>query len=241
MTPANDVSGPILTPRPWIVGHRGVAAEALENSLESLQLAVTQRADMIEFDVQLTADDRLVAFHDWDLLRLANRPEIVEESPLALLVELMPSLSTLEEILTSLPESMPLNVELKYRIADSEQFTRALVEALGDRQRILLSSFEWDLLAVVRTALPEVAMAPLGEETPEALLDAAERLSAWAVHCHYPLATPELIQTAAAAGWPVLVYTVNEANLARALFEAGVAGVFADAPGQLRRELQRAL
>lgn len=222
---------------PWIIGHRGVAAEELENSLESLRLAVTQKADMIELDVQLTADGRLVAFHDWDLERLAGGPEVVEESPYARLVDRFPRISTLPEIFAGLPDAMPLNVELKRRRADPRALVKALGDALGDRDRILLSSFDWQLLDAVAEALPERPLAPIGDGSAAELLGAAERLGAWSVHCHQRLAEPGLLAAAAAAERPVLAYTVNDVATARRLIESGVAGLFTDAPGRLRREL----
>ena len=224
-------------PPPWIVGHRGVAAEALENTLESLELAVAQGADMIELDVQLSADGQLVAFHDWSLERLAGSVEVVEESPLELLAERFPRLATLPRILDTLPAAMPLNVEIKRRHADARTLVRALGAALGGRERILLSSFDWQLLEVVRRGRPERPLAPIGDGSADELLEAAELLDAWSVHCHRRLAEVDLIAAAAEAGRPVLAYTVNEAVAARELVARGVRGLFTDAPGRLRREL----
>lgn len=222
---------------PWIVGHRGVAAEALENTLESLELAVAQGADMIELDVQLTADGHLAAFHDWDLERLAGAGEVVEESSLELLIERFPRLATLPRILDALPAAMPLNVEIKRRRADARALVRALASALGGRERILLSSFDWPVLEAVRRGLPDRPLAPIGDGSAGELLEAAERLDAWSVHCHHRLAEVELIAAAADRGRPVLAYTVNEAATARELVARGVRGLFTDAPGRLRREL----
>ena len=227
----------IESERPWIVGHRGVAAEATENTLASFELAIDQRADMVELDVQLTADDRLIAFHDWDLTRLAGRPEVVEETAARELATLLPDSSSLPEILSALPEEIPLNVELKRRHADPESFVTSLNAALGDRERILLSSFDWELLELVHRRCPERHLAPLAHESTDGLLEAAERLGAWSVHCHWRLAEPALVT---ATPLPVLVYTVNDAAVARELFARGVAGVFTDAAAKLRHDLKAA-
>ncbi len=219
---------------PWIIGHRGVAGEALENSLPSLLRAVDQHADMIELDVQLTGDGELAVFHDWDLERLAGQTEVVEESSLERLVELFDAISTLDEVFEALPTEQPLNVELKRRHARPQAFAERLAVALSDRPRILLSSFDWRLLEAARAVLPDRPVAPLGNESGPDLLEAAARLDAWSVNCHHDLADHELIE---GANRPVLVYTVNDHDQARALFDRGVAGVFTDIPGALRREL----
>jgi glycerophosphoryl diester phosphodiesterase len=50
--------------RVQILAHRGSSAYAPENTLAAFRLAVEQRADWLELDVQQTRDGQLVAFHD---------------------------------------------------------------------------------------------------------------------------------------------------------------------------------
>jgi glycerophosphoryl diester phosphodiesterase len=238
---AIDTRGPLngsslLTqPAPWIVGHRGAAEDATENTLESLELAVTQGADMVELDVQLTADGQLVAFHDATLERLAGSEESVEGSVRERLQSRFSSLASLPEILRALPSSTPLNIELKCREADPERLVARLALDLDRRQRVLISSFDHELLAMVRCLLPGRSLAPLGKHSADELLAAADELNAWSVHCHRRLAAEVL--AGESAGRPVLAYTVNEAAQARGLLELGVSGLFTDAPGRLRAEL----
>jgi glycerophosphoryl diester phosphodiesterase len=49
---------------PIVVAHRGASRRALENSLEAFSLSLADRADMIEFDVRLSADGEAVVIHD---------------------------------------------------------------------------------------------------------------------------------------------------------------------------------
>src|SRR3990172_532032 len=49
---------------PIVVAHRGASRRALENSLEAFSLSLADRADMIEFDVRLSADGEPVVVHD---------------------------------------------------------------------------------------------------------------------------------------------------------------------------------
>jgi glycerophosphoryl diester phosphodiesterase len=238
-----------LPSRPWIVGHRGAAGEAPENSLAGLRLAVDQGADMVELDLQLAADGRLVAFHDWNLLRLNGRDSVVERSPWSVLRELELEgswegvwhrwhLVTLPEILQALPQELPLNCELKRQAADREQYCLALTDALGERSQVLLSSFDWTLLHEVGRRLPGVPVAPLAKKGWRALLQAAEDLSAFSVHCERRLAGPRMMAQARQAGQPVLTYTVNRPSCARRLLRRGVSGLITDHPGRLRKQLE---
>lgn len=55
--------------RPLLVGHRGAMAIAPENTLVSFEAGVQSGADIVEMDVQLTADGQVVVFHDTTLER----------------------------------------------------------------------------------------------------------------------------------------------------------------------------
>ncbi len=254
-----------LPPPPWIAGHRGVAGEAMENTLESFERAVAQDVDLLEFDVQLSADGELVVFHDWDLRRLGGLRLAVEACEGARLREValrsppepgrwgpgarsvLPAgapdhqeaarIPLLREVLALRPAALLLNLELKRRTADRARFAEAVLAETAGCEPLLFSSFDWDLLAELRRRAPQVCLAPLASRRPGLLLEAGRNLRAWSLHAHRRIASRALVKRAAAGGRPVLVYTVNEAAVARELFALGVSGVFTDFPGKLRREL----
>src|SRR5260370_1111588 len=62
-----------------VIGHRGAASLAPENTFAGFDMALAMGVDGIETDVQRTKDGKLVLFHD-DLLTLCK---IKEKSPLA--------------------------------------------------------------------------------------------------------------------------------------------------------------
>jgi glycerophosphoryl diester phosphodiesterase len=76
------------TPLPEIIAHRGNAAEFPENTLQSLSSAVELGVRHLEFDVQLTADKVPVVIHDGDLMRVADREDIVQDLAWARLAEI---------------------------------------------------------------------------------------------------------------------------------------------------------
>jgi glycerophosphoryl diester phosphodiesterase len=238
-----------MPPPPWIVGHRGAAGEAPENTLESFRLAVEQGADMVELDLQLTADGILVAFHDRDLHLLNQEAVPIESLTLDQLADavyldrrgnkrLGLSIPTLATTIETLPTDLPLNLELKRYGADQERLVSALDREISGREQLLVSSFDWDLLALVRRRLPDRQVAPIAEKDGDALLQAAQELEAFSVHSDWRIARHTLIHQARAAGRSTLVYTVNQQDLARKLLARGVSGLFSDHPGRLRRQLE---
>lgn len=78
--------------RPWsrsdprmrksvLIAHRGGAAEGYENTLSTFRRAVSGGADMLELDVHLTSDGKVVVAHDQHLLRLTGINRNIRDLP----------------------------------------------------------------------------------------------------------------------------------------------------------------
>ena len=59
-----------------LIAHRGASAYAPEHTLEAYRLAITQGADFVEQDLQVTRDGILVCVHDRYLERTTNVEEV---------------------------------------------------------------------------------------------------------------------------------------------------------------------
>ena len=68
--------------RPLNFGHRGFAGQYPENTILSYQKAIEAGANVLEMDVQLTRDNKLVVFHDDTLDRMTNGNGKVQEKSL---------------------------------------------------------------------------------------------------------------------------------------------------------------
>jgi len=66
-----------------IIAHRGASGTVPENTELAIHTAIISRADLIEIDVQLTADGHIVLFHDRDLQRLTGRAQRIADLDLA--------------------------------------------------------------------------------------------------------------------------------------------------------------
>jgi glycerophosphoryl diester phosphodiesterase len=65
--------------RPLIGGHRGNPAEHPENTMRSFRSAIAAGCDLIECDVHLSSDGRLVVIHDHTLERTTNGKGLVRD------------------------------------------------------------------------------------------------------------------------------------------------------------------
>ena len=233
---------------PIIVGHRGACGEAAENTLASIALAIQQSADMIEIDLHLTSDGVLLASHDCDLSRTAGMTMNVEESLYEELRHINvaqyftghepATMPRVEEVLDAIPRDFPINLELKCEGAIPEAYVDAFVRSIRGWRGLLVSSFDWNLLFHLRRVLPEVPIAPLAGENAADLPAVARALRATSAHCSELTITPEIV---ASLDVPCLVYTVNEIEVAEALFAMGVAGVFTNFPGRFAAHFRAAV
>ncbi|HRC27440.1 MAG TPA: glycerophosphodiester phosphodiesterase family protein, partial [Alphaproteobacteria bacterium] len=73
---------------PSLIGHRGVARYAPENTLESIHTAADMGLEWVELDVKLTRDGVPVLFHDDTLDRTTNGTGFVAACDFARLREL---------------------------------------------------------------------------------------------------------------------------------------------------------
>jgi glycerophosphoryl diester phosphodiesterase len=62
--------------RKTLIAHRGASAYAPEHTLDSYRLAIAQKADYVEQDLQITKDGVLICLHDLTLERTTNVAEV---------------------------------------------------------------------------------------------------------------------------------------------------------------------
>lgn len=235
---------------PRIIGHRGAAAHAPENTLAGLRKAAELGCTMVEFDVKLTRNRVPILMHDDTLDRTTNGQGAVVNADFAAIRTLDAGrhfspdfagerIPTLEEALKlALELGLAVNIEIKPCPGrDVETATVALSQARAlwpsDRPAPLISSFSVDALAAARDAAPDWPRGYLIWDRPATWSAIADTLDVATINVSAIRETPETIAEYRATGRPVLAYTVNEAAHAAALYEAGVAALFTDAPDRI--------
>ncbi|HEY3874394.1 MAG TPA: glycerophosphodiester phosphodiesterase [Candidatus Kapabacteria bacterium] len=146
--------------RPMIVAHRGdVSLGARENSIEALATAIASGAEMTELDVQWSADEQFVCYHD------EAHPAMDKPIHQAMFEELKKHhVSALTEILAVGKGKMYFNLEIKeYSDRDPARFMHALVTLLEELKldgHTLFSSFRADYLREAGWQIPTCILHP---------------------------------------------------------------------------------
>ena len=233
---------------PRISGHRGAKGTAPENTLSSIQRAEEIGVTFIEFDVNLTADD-IVVFHDYTLDRCTNGTGVLVETPYSTLSRLdagshfslqyegerVPRLVDVIEELSGL--NIGANVEIKsqagFEKLTVERVAAAVLKNWPAKLPILLSSFNENVMLLLALELPELTRGWLVEEIPEDWQEKLVLFGASSLHCNSDYLTRDQAENVIEAGYPILVYTVNERERAKELLDWGVNSVISDHPERM--------
>lgn len=148
-----------LDPGPRGFAHRGLHfGSAPENTLTAFRAALDFGVG-IECDLRLTADDRLIVFHDSDARRLCVSPLKIGQSRWIDLAGLRigsEPIPTLESLLALVAGKVPLLLEAKVD-GDRCRWLPALQRCLaGYRDRFAVMSFDARLCLLMRREMPGI-------------------------------------------------------------------------------------
>jgi glycerophosphoryl diester phosphodiesterase len=234
---------------PFVIGHRGAALHAPENTLSGIRAARSLGVEWVEFDVKLTADDRCILLHDDTIDRTTDGSGDAAEMTLdqiavwdaagwfgqGIVSEPVPTLEEVVDLLADL--QMGANIEIKPSPGREAETARAVVATLREiwpdsLPAPLLSSFRPDSLRAA-AAGPEFARGLLLQDLGADWLDLVRDLDCRTVHVAHGGLTAVKVRQVRQAGYPVLAYTVNHRGRADELRSWGVSSVFTDAPDRL--------
>ena len=216
--------------RPLVIGHRGAAAVAPENTLAALQAAVTARVDLVEFDISPG-------------LRLGHS---LDELPAEAI-----SLDDALEFLSAYEAGVHLDVKLpgyedqvlaairRHAFAERAVVSTAfaasarrfaamapgLPVAIGyPRDRLGVSNLRWP------APLQRAGAAALRQAMPARVPVLLRWARANTLSLHHALCSRAAVATAHRLGAPVLAWTVNDPATVRRMAAAGVDGIVSDDP-----------
>lgn len=246
-----------------VIGHRGCAGLAPENTLEGLQRARALGVDAVEFDVRLTADGVAVLMHDATLDRTTNARGPVARTSFARIREADAGarftsdrgksfpfrerscrVPTLEEALAILGDT-PVLVELKVPEAMPE--TLRVLRRHGAAGRALVDSMhEMALIGVPAAGIARGASAAgvrklfidtwLGRRIDALPFDA---LCVPPRYGALPLPLARFARTARRLARAMHAWTINDVAYATRLWGWGVNGIITDRPDLMRAALPR--
>ena len=231
-----------------VIGHRGAAAYAPENTIEGIHTAADMGVEWVELDVKLTKDDVPIIFHDDMLDRTTNGSGLVAETTYEDLQQFecgswfgesfagikIPALEEAVDVL--IERNLGLNLEIKPCPGREKDTAEVALDYLSqiwdDHTRLLISSFQHVSLEVAQHMAGDWARGLLigGDVLPENWQNFADHLNVKTVNLGTKIATRDVIEEIIDLGLHPLVYTVNDPLEARKYQSWGVDAMFSDEP-----------
>ncbi len=233
-----------------IIAHRGASGYAPENTLAAFRRAESMGATEIEFDIQLSKDEKLVVVHDTTLDRFGFPDQAVADLTLAELKSLDmggwfdagdfngEKIVTVSEIFDAFGETFVYHAEIKAPSHALVDDLIDLIEERGYRERVIVTSFDYDILLYVRERYPEQRVGWLVREDGFSR-DNVEKAAAAGFFQFCPRAdemTPERVAVAKARIPEIRAHAIKtKAELAQAV-SAGCDGTTLNWPDWLTKD-----
>jgi len=241
------------------VAHRGGSALAPQNTLAAFRNALTLPVDAIELDVQMTRDGHVVVFHDNTVEKLTNGSGNMLDLDFSYLRNLNADahfpggwsepqqIPTLREVLDLARGHVQVYIEIKFSERNGESgrypnIAEAVVEEVrsaGMLDQVLIISFDWMILPVIKTLEPtlqigaivsEDVWSPLAEDALQTLVDHLAVVGCNWINMDCDILTHDMPEVAHKHGFKLGVWTANSIDEIRRCAEAGVDSITTDRP-----------
>lgn len=231
-----------------IIGHRGFAAIAPENTMISFLYALENGAHSLEFDLQLSADGVPVIFHDERLDRLTNTPGKIREKNLLELQNLdvgawfgpefvgqhIPTLTDALHLLKQVDQY--LYFDIKPHCQWSDQDVKNLITILTEfdvLHKSIIYSFNDQFIEQVRRESQEVILAHIAADMASYERELTRAVTAgdkiMISEYHILLNQPSLITASRSQGVDVVVWTVDSQDDWQKLRDLGIERIVTNA------------
>ncbi len=242
--------------RQLVIGHRGAAGLAPENTAAAIRTAVKLKVDVIELDMQLTKDYELVLFHDYKMDRTTGKFGVVNDLTFKQLSGLdvgsffskefsSETPITLEETLKMVGGRCQIIIDIKDRnLREAEILARLLIEKIKKskfKKQIRISSWNHYVDRYVdkeikEAGLKNVALAYLHRKRGSPFKN-LKNLNYISIHPHFLRTSKHLIREAHKLGLQVFPWGVGKKKLMKKLLKMGVDGIITDYPNRLQEVL----
>jgi glycerophosphoryl diester phosphodiesterase len=241
---------------PWLIAHRGYRARYPENTLIAFKAALDADVPMIELDVRLSKDRKLVVFHDATLERTTNGHGQVNNYTLKQLKKLdagswfdpefageqVPELS---EVLDLTNGRALVNIEIKphsyeaHHPTDSiEHQIVSLIHSRSMADFVLISSFDQKILRRLTRinqspALGLISRQPADRDT----IEKCNQIGAISWHPNHQILTHDQVKMMHAADIRVFPYNADTVEEIKRVVDMEVDGVISSDFGKMLKNI----
>ncbi len=226
--------------RPFInYAHRGASEYAPENTMLSFKLGLTMGANGIETDVQKSKDGVLVLFHDDTLTRVTGKSGKISDYTYEELKTfwvnkngLTDKIVTLKDfLLTFSAKNLTFAIELKSKGVAED--TVKLVNDLGLKNKVIMTSFDYDELLAVKKVAPDFRIGYLTWQIDDELIKKMLADGFYEICPRDDFVTKENVDAWHGLGLNVRAWNIKNEEIMKRVYDAGADGMTVNFPDKL--------
>lgn len=218
------------------IAHRGYSSSYPENTILAFEKALAAGADMIELDIHLSRDGRLVVIHDDRIDRTADGTGAVSGLSLTELKRHsynnrmaehgFVEIPTLDEVIAWAGDRVMLNIEIKNRPVPSEGIEQKLADLLRETHftdRAIVSSFDHCALAEIKRIAGSVRTGMLYDSVWIHFEDEVRALGVYSVHPGADAIDAGQLRWARSCGIRVYPWVIKDREILQLCRDSGLA------------------
>ena len=224
------------------IGHRGSKGYVAENTLESINNAISLGVHGIEIDIFKCLSGELVLSHENNLKRLTGKSGQLEKLTLNDLKDFLVAgkykIPTLNDVLIKIESPLFVNIELKG--SDTAGATSKIVADFSRKtswtlDHFIVSSFNWNELEKFRSIDNNTPVGVLMDKSISIneAIEFGKKINAQAIHPHYQLLDEITVKKIKNNGFKTYTWTVNNADDINFMKKIKVDGIISDYPDRI--------
>ena len=224
------------------IGHRGSKGYVAENTLESINNAISLGVHGIEIDIFKCLSGELVLAHENNLKRLTGKSGQLEKLTLNDLNDFLVAgkykIPTLNDVLIKIESPLFVNIELKG--SDTAGATSKIVADFSRKtswtqNHFIVSSFNWNELEKFRSIDNNTPVGVLVNKSISIneAIEFGKKINAQAIHPYYQLLDEITVKKIKNNGFKTFTWTVNNTDDINFMKKIKVDGIISDYPDRI--------
>lgn len=229
--------------RTQVTAHRGASRAAPENTLYAFEEALASGADYIELDVQLTADEQLVVFHDEKLDRTTDGKGKLSDYTYDELMKLSAGswfgkdgefddakIPLLSEVLELVDDGILLNIEIKDHgdTIRTVEKTVEIIEEYDFEDSCYITSFSYAAVKKVKQLDPDIKTGLIANVATTTAFTQLKYIDALSMN--HLLVNATVVNDVHQSGKRIFVWTVDNKSEMKNLMALGVDNIITNRP-----------
>jgi len=228
--------------KPKILGHRGCAGLEPENTIRAFKRAIDLGVDLIEFDVRMTKDKKLVVIHDEKLDRTTNGRGYIRDFNFEEIRkfdagkgEKVPSL---EETLDFLKDQRP-TIVIEIKEPETTEKILKIINREKVKDKVIIVSFWLEALKKIKEIDPKIKTAALFRKKIKNIILLIKKIKADGLGLEYHSIDEKIVKDCHKENLEINVWTVNEIEDIERMIELGVDIISSNYPNRVLEILKR--